>query len=443
MNSRSDNRILIVEDDEANAQVMELILNQYNYTNIDKVHSGKETLAYLGVSMSPHDTGGETPKRTDVALVILDVVLPDMSGFKICERIKQVYFRSVAVILITGYDISEYIAQGIEVGADDFLSKPFLSEELVGRVNIAMHRRDKSLDEDNKARSSGNLTKSRMRFKDLQSQDRIGHFDIINMISWSASNMIYIVVDRRDQKRYVLKRLLKQVMEFPDVIHRFNREIEIMKSINHHNVCRIYSNGLTDDGCHFCVMEYIEGQDLETIVNEKLIIDLPTIYRIAEGLAHALDCIHAMGIIHRDIKLNNIYLTHDGIVKVGDFGVAIKMGETRLTQHGYAIGTPVYMSPEQFENEVVTAAADIYSYGATLYHLVAGRPPFTADNVLQLMRKHHSETPVPLTDLRPELPSGWNDLIVHQCLAKNPESRPLSLVQIVSDLLPETRECRQ
>ena len=144
--------------------------------------------------------------------------------------------------------------------------------------------------------------------------------------------------------------------------------------------------------------------------------------------------IHKSGIIHRDIKLNNIHLCNDESVKLSDFGVAMKIGATRLTMPGYVIGTPIYMSPEQFDGGKVTHLSDVYSYGASLYHLVTGQPPFTAENVAQLMYKHKNGTPVPIKRLRENVPVGWNQLIVTRCLAKKPQDRPQSMIGIPDTL---------
>ena len=245
--------------------------------------------------------------------------------------------------------------------------------------------------------------------------------------------MVYSVVDTNSGQKLVLKKLMKQVLEFPDVISRFNREIEIVKTINHPNICRFYDYGTIGE-CPYCVFEYIEGENLESILNRGPSLDFKTIRELANGIARALFQIHELGIIHRDIKLNNIFLSESGEVKLCDFGVAMKIGETRLTQHGYAIGTPTYMAPEQFNGVNLSYITDIYSYGATLYHLITGQPPFKGDSVVQLVHKHHCERPVALEILRQDVPKGWNRLVVDQCLAKDhstPYSRRIEVFFIV------------
>ncbi len=415
--------ILIVDDDEATAQAIQTILVDGIKLHAEIVSTGVEALAHIGV---PYHGSPVSAANTTVVLVILDVMLPDISGFQVCDYIKRSEFRNIPVILITGYDISEYVAQGVEVGADDFLSKPFVADELIARSRILIKRGEiqagptaRPLDERAGSRATTSLADT-----------EINHYAIINMLSWSASSMIYTVDDTRHGGRYVLKRLMKQVLEFPDVIHRFNREIQIMKRLRHPNICQIHDDGVIDD-CPYCVMEYIEGDDLESILSKRRHIAFDTIRAVAVGLATALKAVHNAGVVHRDIKLNNIYLNDDGVLKLSDFGVAIQIGDTRLTQHGYAIGTPIYMSPEQFDGGGVKPSSDIYSYGATLYHLITGKPPFSAENVIQLMRKHHNEVPTSLHLLRSDIPDGWNELIVDRCLAKDPGDRPQSMTDVL------------
>ena len=324
------------------------------------------------------------------------------------------------------------LLEALRLGADDFLSKPINHEELVARIKILLQRK-----------KLGNHSESRDSLPTLEIWDshekktvemaKVDHYRIEKMISWSASTMIYTVIDDRTGRRFVLKKLLRQVLEFPEVINRFLREIEIMKNIRHPNICQICESGEVK-GCPYCIMEYICGDNLEVILNRSSSIQFSIIYKVAYGLAQALTKVHEVGIIHRDIKLNNVYLCNDGMIKLSDFGVAIKIGDTRLTQHGYAIGTPIYMAPEQFDGKRVTHVSDIYSYGAFLYHLITGQPPFTADNVTELVHKHHNELPVPINTFRHGVPQGWNNLVVSRCLAKKPEDRPQSMKEVLSYL---------
>ncbi len=421
--------ILVVDDDESSSTVIRKILEHHGFENVHAVSSGMDALEYLGIPLHGTDTVSNDQLR-DVALVILDIVLTDLTGFDVCSQIKKNYYQTLPVLLITGFEISEYIAQGIEAGADDFLSKPIFPEELVARVNIMLQRGRQHKGNIERADSVVMLARGQV---DNSKTEKIDQYFVLDTLSWSASSIIYSIRDEDSGEKYVLKRLLKQVLEFPDVIHRFEREIDIMKKLKHPNICRIQDDGVVD-GCPYCVMEYLEGDSLESILNESIVLELDMISKIADGIARALKFLHESGIIHRDINLSNMYLCKNGIVKLSDFGVAIQIGDTRLTQHGYAIGTPIYMSPEQFEGENVTSRSDIYSFGAVIYHMLTGHPPFTADNVIQLMRRHQEEKPVSIEAVRRNIPEGWNELVVDRCLAKNPRERPESMGDVLAML---------
>ena len=432
----TDKTILIVDDDEAIARIVKLILQKYGFNNLIIVHSGLQALDVLGLKdASPN--AFVSNQSISVDIVLLDVFLPDINGFEVCDRIKKSFGQSLPVIIITGFCISEYIARGVAAGADDFLSKPIIPDELFGRINNLLQRSgegrfvescSKKIVTDDQENEKCKLNQA------LPSEGKkIDHYRVKNILSWSASTVIYTVIDINTGTQYVLKQLLKQVLEFEDVVHRFYREIKMMKGIKHPNICGVYDYGEVD-GCPYCVIEFMFGKNLQLMLKELGTLELPIVKKVANGIARALSHVHKSGIIHRDVKLNNIYLCRDESVKLSDFGVAIKIGETRLTLHGYVIGTPIYMSPEQFDGAKVTQLSDIYSYGASLYHLITGRPPFTAENVEQLMYKHQNETPVPIKQFRENIPAGWNQLIVSQCLAKKPEDRPQSLIEVIDTL---------
>ena len=157
---------------------------------------------------------------------------------------------------------------------------------------------------------------------------------------------------------------------------------------------------------------------------------------VATGIASALQCIHDRNIVHRDVTLGNImWRSSDRTAKLMDFGISVKLGQTRLTQHGCAVGTPLYMAPEVFKGGPdLSAATDIYSFGACLYHLITGRPPFTAENAIELARQHLSRQADPMASVRPGVAPEWDELIVSQCLAKIPSERPQSVDTILSEL---------
>jgi len=156
---------------------------------------------------------------------------------------------------------------------------------------------------------------------------------------------------------------------------------------------------------------------------------------IALDLARALEEIHKKGIIHRDVKLrNSIYCPESGKVKLCDFGIAQLPDLQNLTQQGVIVGTPIYMAPENLRGSRATRQSDIYSYGATIYHLATNTPPFVAKNHAELSSQHFSKLPTPIEKIRPRLSKKWTELIVKRCLARKPEDRPQSMTEVIKSL---------
>ena len=199
-------------------------------------------------------------------------------------------------------------------------------------------------------------------------------------------------------------------------------EIIIVDSGNFHNL-------------DYLVTEYLSGRTLEIFSRYNSNLSFDVVKKIANQLADAISFMHHHGIIHRDIKMNNIFIDQKTYqVKIGDFGISYSENCPRLTQPGYSLGTPAYMAPEQFSGAELTPAMDIYSFGATLYHLSTGLPPYSAGSAVEFMQKHLNSRPAPITRSRPTFPTTWNDFIINECMAVDPHKRPQSM-QVVIDHL--------
>ena len=207
-------------------------------------------------------------------------------------------------------------------------------------------------------------------------------------------------------------------------VERFMQEARAAASLVHGNIVQIYEVGCVDD-VHFIAEEYVAGPTLKQWLHERGTLSPPQAVSVLEQVAAALDRAWRQKIVHRDIKPENLLVTPAGEVKVADFGLAriTLSGEgLDLTHEGTTLGTPLYMSPEQVEGRELDSRSDLYSLGATLYHLIAGRPPFETGSPLSVALAHVRETPRPLQQLRPEFPKVLTDLI-DQLLAKNPAER--------------------
>ena len=447
-----DRLILVVDDEQSLARYLKAVLHKAGFGRVEVVHSGAEALRVFGLgptgqpATSPAAATAPAPAAAPAAtlpsaptppppppdLVLLDIMLPDVSGFDVCLKLKHAAPHYLPVVLMTGFLFEDDHARCVESGADDFLRKPIHPAELLARVQVLLRRKDKV----DRLEALSRTTTQPTYQRGPQDLPHVGHtidqYCIESTLSWSGSCIIYKAHDAAGGD-CVVKILSRQALDHEDVVTRFRHEAEVLASVHHPNVVRQLARG-TYEECPYYVMEYLGAQNLEGWLQEHGKLPFALVLQVAESLADALGHIHAAGIIHRDVKPKNIHLTPAGEVKLGDFGIAIVQGDLRLTQAGYTIGTPVYMAPEQFDGSLVGVGADIYSYGATLYHLITGRPPFSATNGMEMMRKHLSEAPNPMRLLRPEVPEVWDELVTRCCLAKKPEDRPASLTEIKHSL---------
>jgi serine/threonine-protein kinase len=246
-------------------------------------------------------------------------------------------------------------------------------------------------------------------------------------------------VFRADQlsmdRTVALKVLQRHLAINKEFIERFHREARIAAKLSHNNIVQAIDSGECG-GQHYFVMEYVDGTNINESLGEGKVYDeneaLKIIVQIAEALAHAND----KGLIHRDIKPENIMLTKDGTAKLADLGLARLTADDTLAQaeKGIAVGTPYYISPEQIRGEIdVDIRADIYSLGATLYHMVTGRVPFPGKTRTEVMHKHLRARMAPPDHLNTHLTGGLGEM-VETMMAKDREARYSSPEDLIIDL---------
>jgi eukaryotic-like serine/threonine-protein kinase len=216
----------------------------------------------------------------------------------------------------------------------------------------------------------------------------------------------------------------------PEVVQRFEQEVSAMCRLTHPNTVRVFDYGVTEDGIWYYAMELLEGLTLHELVKSQKRLDTKRALYIAHQATRALAEAHAQGIVHRDVKPENIFVTQAGgeadFVKVLDFGIAKLSHEaanSTLTRTGAIFGTPTYMSPEAAKGRPMDPRSDVYGMGAVLYCMIAGHPPFQNSNATELLLAHAQTPPKPLCDLEGlEIPYEVNELVL-RCLAKNPSDR--------------------
>jgi len=262
----------------------------------------------------------------------------------------------------------------------------------------------------------------------------LGDYRILRRLGAGGMAEVYLAEQRSLGRQVALKVLQPALARDSAYVQRFHHEARAAASLVHANIVQIYEVGQSA-GIHFIAQEYVRGKNLgqvlqrEAALSPRLVLDV--LRQVAAALGKAADA----GIVHRDIKPENILLNGDGEVKVADFGLArMESADVKtLTQVGVAMGTPLYMSPEQIEGRPVDARSDIYSLGVTCYHLLAGLPPHSGDTALAVALQHLNVAPRPLENVRGDVPSGLAR-IVHKMIAKRPEHRYQSPGELLADL---------
>jgi class 3 adenylate cyclase len=250
------------------------------------------------------------------------------------------------------------------------------------------------------------------------------------LLGEGAGKRVYLATDTRLQ-REVAAAMFKAVGSDETAMRRARREAEAMAKLGEHpNIVNVYDFG-EDSGQLYLISQYMAGGDLSGLLSDaadqRLAVD--EVVRIggdiAGGLAHA----HAQGVVHRDVKPQNVWLAPDGTAKIGDFGLAVAEGATRVTAVGTVIGTVAYMAPEQALGRGADARSDIYSLGALLYELVCGITPFAGDSATAVVSQHVSTAPIPPSGHRPGVPAALDQLLLRM-LAKSPEARPQQAAEV-------------
>ena len=250
----------------------------------------------------------------------------------------------------------------------------------------------------------------------------IGRYEVRGVAGRGAMGVVYDAWDPTDQMRVAVKTLSLATADadaLGEQLTRFKREAHIATNLVHPNIVRVFDSGSTEEDA-FLVMEFIEGQSLREALDSGRRFTLAETLDIMRSVLSALGYSHSRGVIHRDIKPANLMLTNEGVVKVADFGVARIEGSS-VTQTGVMVGTPAYMSPEQFLGEPVDARSDVYSCGALLYQLLTGEKPFDGGMASIIYKALHTTLPKP-SGLSIQAPPVL-DNVVARAMARNPNDR--------------------
>ncbi len=259
-------------------------------------------------------------------------------------------------------------------------------------------------------------------------------YEVTHLIDRGGMAMVYRAQDLLLSRAVALKILYPELSADPLFVERFRREAQAAANLSHPNIVPVFDWG-EDEGTYFIVMELIDGTSLDRDLRGSRTLSPSRSAVIAAQVASALGYAHRSGVVHRDVKPGNILITHDGQVKVTDFGIAQAVSsEDQFAEAGSVMGTATYFSPEQASGAPVDGRSDVYSLGVVLYEMLAGRPPFIGDSPVEVSSQHVNDPVPPPSQFNSEIPSDL-EAIVMEALAKSPYERYQSADDMRADLM--------
>ena len=259
-----------------------------------------------------------------------------------------------------------------------------------------------------------------------------GRYQIIEELGKGGMGKVYKVFDTEIKEKVALKLLKPDIAADKETIERFRNELKFARKIRHKNVCQMFDLA-KDEGSYYITMEYVHGEDLKRLIRKMGQLSAGHALLIAKQVAEGLAEAHRLGVVHRDLKPQNIMVDEEGNARIMDFGIARSIKAKGITDAGVMIGTPEYMSPEQAEAGEVDKRSDIYSLGVILYEMVTGRVPFEGDTPLSIAMKHKGEKPKDPRELNAQVLPELSRVIL-KCMEKDKAKRYQTAEEFLSDI---------
>lgn len=257
----------------------------------------------------------------------------------------------------------------------------------------------------------------------------IGPFQLDRQIGHGGMGIVYSAVYPATGKTVAVKVLSPGLMSDPKLLKRFEREIEILKRMNHPNIVKYFGGG-TEKNQRYYAMEYIDGGSLQDVLKKRSRLSWEQAVHVGRQVASALEHAHNAGIIHRDLKPANLFLSKKGRLKLGDFGIARDTEATALTAAGKTVGTYAYMAPEQIQaGPAISRKTDLYALGCLLYEVLVGETPFQSETPMEMLMQHLQDDPYNVCEKVPDCPI-LLDQLIDELLAKNPDDRPYDALAV-------------
>ncbi len=456
----SNNRVLVVDDNEDIRSLGIAAFGDHGF-KVGSASNGKDAL---------HKIAQEKPQ-----VVILDLLMSGGSGFDVCHSIKNdPALRDIIVVILSAKSDLETKIKCLDMGAEEYLVKPIEMAELVARVDRLLRLRKEWSAEPGTAEPAPKLKKKASEATTISEEFRCGEstsptvltaepsptpsdpvdssatstvsnasqkggrskYGVYRIESLAGSGSMGVVYKALDEvlERYVaVKALPKQWTDFPEVLDRFNTEAKMIAAINHPGIAQVFTFG-NEEGEPYFALQWCAGGSLADLIRRDGQIELlPAIDMILQ-CADALMAASKKGVVHRDIKPSNIMFDENNQIKIVDFGVArIETGTKKPITSGEIVGSPAYMSPEQSRGTRTDHRADIYSLGITLYRMLYGTLPYSAETLDEWISRHANDPFPSYDDLGGKIPPGMYQ-IIQRMTHKNPEARYETYPDLISDL---------